>query len=213
MPKPDDIRLLEFRYRYHYELEPSDRTRFCNEIAMTYDVTASTVRRWLGPIPGRKKRRDSGVMRRQKERAEAREKREDLTKKMLKSGLVEKALSELQFQHLVVQLLWECKDVARVFHTRSETHKGLKGYGRGMPDLLIVLCDGVIVWVELKSHKGEVHEHQKFTISELKALKQYVFLWRPDDWPTIWKIFGDNDREFMTLAEYAKEHIELLLDP
>lgn len=57
--KPSEKRKKELREEY-FSGTPSARTALVARLAEEYDVVPSTVRRWFGPLPNRKKRTDAG---------------------------------------------------------------------------------------------------------------------------------------------------------
>ncbi len=83
-------------------------------------------------------------------------------------GMTERALQDA-VEELATHLGWGH------YHTRDS--RGSRG---GFPDL--VLWRGRILFVELKSTKGNVRRDQDETLNELAAARASVHLWRPIDW-------------------------------
>jgi hypothetical protein len=68
----------------------------------------------------------------------------------------------------------------RPARTRYGWATAVQGDGAGFPDL--VLARDRIVYVELKTARGRLHETQKAWIEWLTAAGCEAHVWRPDDW-------------------------------
>lgn len=68
--------------------------------------------------------------------------------------------------------------VARVHRIGGECYKFVSPNHAGVPDRVVVLPGGEVVWVELKTPKGVVSEIQKRTHLRLKELDQDVQVFR-----------------------------------
>ena len=91
-------------------------------------------------------------------------------------------LSETDFQNTVI----EVAELHRwlVYHTHDSRRSA-----PGFPDLTMVR-DGMLIFAELKTEKGELTEDQAQWIAELDNVRlrtgaTRVFLWRPCDWREI----------------------------
>ena len=62
---------------------------------------------------------------------------------------------------------------------------------KGFPDLVLVNPDKCrVIYVELKTEKGKVSNHQQYWLHALWKCKQEVYIWRPDDIEDIARILG-----------------------
>lgn len=91
-------------------------------------------------------------------------------------------ITEKQWQGQVVQLArllgWK-----NIYHTWNSMHSA-----QGFPDLTLVRER--LIFVELKSHKGECTSHQLDWIEKLRQAGQEVYVWRPDDFDEAVKVLG-----------------------
>jgi len=57
----------------------------------------------------------------------------------------------------------------------------------GLPDLILVRRPRVI-FAELKAQRGRLREEQREWLEALAGCSVEVYVWRPDDWPTVERI-------------------------
>jgi hypothetical protein len=55
----------------------------------------------------------------------------------------------------------------------------------GFPDLVLVKPGDRILYVELKSERGQLTKEQARWLAALDSTHAQTFCWRPSDWPTV----------------------------
>lgn len=96
-------------------------------------------------------------------------------------------VSEAEFQKAVISLAklhgW------RVMHTRTvqvgKNHFTPLVGDRGFPDLVMVHPTRGCIFVELKTDRGRVSEHQVDWLDQLEKAGMEVHVWRPQNWDEI----------------------------
>jgi hypothetical protein len=98
---------------------------------------------------------------------------------------------ERDFQKQVVQLARTCGWM--VHHTYAQgSVLGSKAVDRGFPDLVMV-CNGQILFVELKGSDGRVSEEQDAWLHEITMTGNPALVWHPEDWPSIEAVLTSNN--------------------
>lgn len=110
---------------------------------------------------------------------------------------------EKEFQKAVIDLAkfrgW------RVHHTRTVQVDGrhftpLVG-DRGFPDLVMVHPRKGCIFVELKTDKGRLSEHQVDWLNQLEKAGMEVHVWRPINWAAIRIRLESPPTEFSSLSD------------
>lgn len=74
----------------------------------------------------------------------------------------------------------------------GRTYKFLSPGRSGVPDRVVCLPGGRVIFAELKTETGKLSDQQKFRIAELRAMQQEVFV-----------LYGESD--VLKFLDYAKE--------
>ena len=97
-------------------------------------------------------------------------------------------LTEKEFQQALCQLAtltgWRWIHFRTVRDHRNNYSTPLQG-SAGFPDLVLVHPDLGVLFVELKTTKGRLSEHQTDWATDLLLAGAEYYCWRPEDWSTI----------------------------
>lgn len=87
--------------------------------------------------------------------------------------------TEAQFQAAVIELAQRCGWMC--YHVPDSRRVTSPGF----PDLVLVR-DGHLIFAELKSERGKLHQDQLAWLLALTVCREPdVYLWKPSDWPQI----------------------------
>ena len=93
------------------------------------------------------------------------------------------------------QFLQQVKDLARLRGWQTYHNLNARGSDPGFPDLVLVR-DGRLLFIELKTEKGRISPVQDIWLKRLREVGTVrAFLWRPHDWPEIEARLTVNRRE------------------
>lgn len=102
--------------------------------------------------------------------------------------VLDRAVSEAQFQRQVIQLAqlcgWRVAHFRPAKNARGEWRTPVAADGAGFPDL--VLVRGLkFLFRELKTERGQLTPQQVMWGEELRLAGADWAVWRPSDWPVI----------------------------
>ena len=92
---------------------------------------------------------------------------------------METTMTEAEFQRKITDL---CDWLGLKWHHETDSRKSKQGF----PDLVIVGTE--VIFAELKSKRGKVTDAQAEWISSIQNAKGTAYVWKPDDWPTIYEL-------------------------
>lgn len=123
---------------------------------------------------------------------------------MIPSSVLD-TLTESEFQSMIVD---RARARGWLIHHDRRQDLGIGG-DAGFPDLVLARA-GVVLFVEVKTARGRLSEHQRRWLEALgpSDANPYRVVWRPDDWSSICHVvdhLGSGDR--------VDQHTRALLDP